>query len=66
MNLNTLARSVTELEGGAVNLSIAQVAEVIRCIRVVAAGLPPAERRAMEVQLTTAPRPKRSTKGGAR
>jgi len=31
MNLNTVAKQVCELEGGKVNLSIAQVKEVIKC-----------------------------------
>lgn len=32
MNLNTVAKQVCELEGGKVNLSIAQVKEVIGCL----------------------------------
>jgi hypothetical protein len=68
MNLANLARAVTDLEGGAVNQSIAQISETIRAIRVVAASLPDGERRMMAAQLTTAPKPKRdaSKRGGAR
>lgn len=35
MNLNTVAKQVCELEGGKVNLSIAQVKEVIKCLFIV-------------------------------
>lgn len=31
MNLNQLAKEVTKLEGGKINLSVAQVKEVLRC-----------------------------------
>jgi hypothetical protein len=31
MNLNQLAKEITKIEGGRVNLSIAQVKEVLRC-----------------------------------
>jgi hypothetical protein len=32
MNLNQLAKEITKIEGGRVNLSIAQVKEVMRCL----------------------------------
>lgn len=34
MNLNSLAKIITEMEGGKVPLNIAQVKEVIRCTQV--------------------------------
>lgn len=34
-NWNDIARDVCELEGGKVNLTIAQVKEVLRCFRIV-------------------------------
>lgn len=35
VNWNEIARDITKLEGGKVNLPIAQVKEVLRCFRIV-------------------------------
>ena len=39
MNLNQLAKAITELEGGKVNLPIAQVKEVLHCLGAVLVDL---------------------------
>ena len=43
INLNTLAREVTSREAGKINLSIAQVKEVIKCTLIALDEYKPAE-----------------------
>lgn len=43
MNLNELAREVCSIEEGEMNLSIAQVKEVLHCLGVILAELPSLE-----------------------
>jgi hypothetical protein len=62
MSLSELAHAVTAIEGGAVNLPIAQVREVIRAIQCVAASLPCDERLRLAARLVATPKPKRGGK----